>query len=105
VLINWRSFMGKEGILIATKALRDDEISEDDAPKVAAFLLDGFSFFYENPKSTVSIFFITTWNIIIDLSYLLLYLPARQRRVSRQACCIGVWSSHKKDYWVRLGVD
>ena len=59
VLINWWSFMGKEGILIVTKALRADEISEDDAPKVVAFLLDGFSFFYENPKSTVSIFFIT----------------------------------------------
>jgi hypothetical protein len=46
--------MGKEGILIVTKALKADEISEDDAPKAAAFLLDGFSFFYENPKSTVS---------------------------------------------------
>lgn len=46
--------MGKEGILIATKALRADEISEDDAPNAAAFLLDGFSFFYDNPESTVS---------------------------------------------------
>ena len=48
--------MGKEGISIVTKASRADEISEDDAPKAAAFLLDGFSFFYENPKSIVSIF-------------------------------------------------
>ena len=104
MLIDWQSFMGKEGILIVTKALRADKTSEDDAPKVAAFLLDGFSFFYENPKSTVSIFF-TTWNsIIVDLSYLLLYLPARQRRVSRQPCCIGTRtrSSHKKDYWVQV---
>jgi hypothetical protein len=37
--------MGKEGIIIVTKALRADEISEDDAPEAAAFLLDGFSFF------------------------------------------------------------
>ena len=56
MLINWRSFMGKEGISIVTKALKDDEISEDDAPKATAFLLDGFSFSYENPKSIVSIF-------------------------------------------------
>ena len=27
-----------------------------DSLKAAAFLLDGFSFFYENPKSIVSIF-------------------------------------------------
>jgi hypothetical protein len=56
VLINWRSSMGKEGIIIVTKAFRADEMSEDDAPKAAAFLLDGFSFFYENPKSTVSFY-------------------------------------------------
>ena len=49
--------MGKEGIVIVTKALRAGDISEEEAPKVAAFLLDGFSFFYENPKSTVSFFF------------------------------------------------
>ena len=49
--------MGKEGILIVMKALRADETSEDNTPKVAAFFLIGFSFFYENPKSTVSIFF------------------------------------------------
>ena len=51
------SSMGKEGIIIVTKALRAGNISEEEAPKVAAFLLDGFSFFYENPKSTVSFFF------------------------------------------------
>ena len=49
--------MGKEGIVIVTKALRAGDISEEEAPKAAAFLLDGFSFFYENPKSTVSFFF------------------------------------------------
>lgn len=54
VLINWRSSMGKEGIVIVTKALRAGEISEDDASSAAAFLLEGFSFFYENPTSTVS---------------------------------------------------
>ena len=54
MLINWRRSMGKEGIVIVTKALRADDISEEEAPKVAAFLLDSFSFFYENPKSTVS---------------------------------------------------
>ena len=57
MLINWRSSMGKEGISIVTKALRADNISEDDAPEVAAFLLDGFYFFYEDPKSTVGIFY------------------------------------------------
>jgi hypothetical protein len=46
--------MGKEGIIIVTKALKADEISEDDASNAAAFLLEGFSFFYENPTSTVS---------------------------------------------------
>jgi hypothetical protein len=54
VLINWRSSMGKEGIAIVTKALRADDISEDEAPGAAAFLLDGFSFFYEDAESTVS---------------------------------------------------
>jgi hypothetical protein len=93
--------MGKEGILIVTKALRADEISEADAPNVAAFLLDGFSFFYENSKSSVSVFFITTWNIFIELfSHLLLHLLARQRRISRQPCCVGARSSHKKNYRV-----
>ena len=57
MLINWRRSMGKEGIVIVTKALRADDISEEEAPKAVAFLLDGFSFFYENPKSTVSFFF------------------------------------------------
>lgn len=47
--------MGKEGILVVTKALRVDNISEDDAPRAAAFLLEDFSFFYEDPKSTVSL--------------------------------------------------
>ena len=47
--------MLKEGIIIVTKAMRADEISEYNAHKAAAFLLDGFSFFYEDPKSTVSI--------------------------------------------------
>ena len=58
--------MGKEGINIVTKALRADDISEDDAPKVAAFLVDGFYFFYEDPKLTVGIFLllITMLNII-----------------------------------------
>lgn len=93
--------MGKEGILIVTKALRADDISEDNAPNVAAFLLDGFSFFYENPKSTVRFIFITMWNITIDLfSHLLLHLLAGQRRVSRRPCYAGPRSSHKKDYRV-----
>ena len=65
MLINWRSSMGKEGIIIVTKALRADDISEDDASKAAAFLLDGFSFFYENPKSTVSYVYILLTNILI----------------------------------------
>lgn len=86
--------MGKEGIAIVTRALRADDVSEDDAPKAAAFLLDGFSFFYENPKSTVSLYrFINLF--INNCSYI---SPARQRRVSRKSRCICARSSHEKNF-------
>jgi hypothetical protein len=57
--------MGKEGITVVTKALRADDISEDDAPEAAEFLLEGFSFLYENPKSNVSFFKYLFNNLLI----------------------------------------
>jgi hypothetical protein len=72
--------MGKEGIIIVTKALRADEISEDEASNAAAFLLEGFSFFYENPTSTVS-YILVYYSLLISL--IVMNLSARQRRVSR----------------------
>lgn len=69
--------MGKEGITIVTKALRADEISEDNAHKAAAFLLDGFSFFYEDPKSTVS-FFKKYVRLLISLSVILFTSRTRE---------------------------
>ena len=104
VLINWRSSMGKEGIVIVTKALRADEISDDDAPAAADFLLEEFSFFYENPKSTVSLkFFDYIYSLIILTVIILpLSLTARQGRVSRQSRCVSTRSAHQKDYWIWL---
>ena len=54
--------MGKEGINIVTKALRAGDISEDDAPEVAAFLLGGFYFFMKT-LNQLWVFFITYYNV------------------------------------------
>ncbi|KAF8817624.1 hypothetical protein BYT27DRAFT_7237296 [Phlegmacium glaucopus] len=43
--------MGKEGIFIAVKALKESEVSDDDAPAAAAYLLENFSFLFENPNA------------------------------------------------------
>ncbi|KAF8797786.1 hypothetical protein BYT27DRAFT_7343964 [Phlegmacium glaucopus] len=51
VLINWRSSMGKEGIFIAVKALKESEVSDDDAPAATAYLLENLSFLFENPNA------------------------------------------------------
>ena len=61
--------MGKEGIIIVSKALRVDEISEDNASNAATFLLEGFSFFYENPTSTMSYTFYSLIFSSITMSF------------------------------------